>query len=103
MEEMGYGVLDKNEGTPPLNLIENYELLTGLNRLNCAVELYYYPYEQHQPDHPKARLESLQRNLDWYCFWLLGSERAKPDDEGQYSRWRLMRLQSDNPGTTSRR
>jgi hypothetical protein len=100
MEEMGYGILDSSEQAPPLNLIQNYELFTGLNRLGRAVELYYYPYEQHQPDHPQARLESLQRNLDWYRFWLLGSERAKPEDEGQYNRWRLMRTQSDQPETT---
>jgi dipeptidyl aminopeptidase/acylaminoacyl peptidase len=101
MEEMGYGITDDNEQTPPLNLVQNYELFTGLNRLGRAVELYYYPYEQHQPDHPQARLESLQRNLDWYSFWLLGSEREKPADGEQYDRWRLFRLLSDKSGTIS--
>jgi len=101
MEEMGYGITDDNEQTPPLNLVQNYELFTGLNRLGRAVELFYYPYEQHQPDHPQARLESLQRNVDWYCFWLLGSEREKPMDGEQYSRWRLLRLLSEKPGTIS--
>ncbi|NYF51644.1 prolyl oligopeptidase family serine peptidase [Tunturiibacter gelidoferens] len=99
MEEMGYGITDDNEQTPPLNLMQNYELFTGLNRLGRAVELYYYPYEQHQPDHPQARLESLQRNLDWYSFWLLGSEREMPADREQYDRWRLFRLRSDKSGT----
>jgi dipeptidyl aminopeptidase/acylaminoacyl peptidase len=101
MEEMGYGIADDNEQRPPLNLVQNYELFTGLNRLGRAVELYYYPYEQHQPDHPQARLESLQRNVDWYGFWLLGSEREKPEDGEQYARWRLLRLRSDKTGTIS--
>jgi dipeptidyl aminopeptidase/acylaminoacyl peptidase len=101
MEEMGYGVTDDNEQMPPLNLIQNYELFTGLNRLHRAVELYYYPYEQHQPDHPQARLESLQRNLDWYSFWLMGSEREKPEDREQYDRWRSLRLRSDRTGMVS--
>jgi hypothetical protein len=37
-----------------------------LNRLGKPAQLYYYPNENHLPDDPKARLATLQRNLDWY-------------------------------------
>ena len=47
--------------------------------------------ESHQPDHPKARLASLQRNVDWYRFWLLGEERSSPEDTDQYKRWESFR------------
>jgi dipeptidyl aminopeptidase/acylaminoacyl peptidase len=94
MEEMGYGVQYDNEQAPPRNLIAHYELFTGLNRLNKPVEMYYYPLEGHIPDHPLARLASLQRNVDWYRFWLQGYERANPEDPEQYKRWeRLQELQ----------
>ncbi|MGC2161537.1 MAG: hypothetical protein WA634_06505, partial [Silvibacterium sp.] len=72
MEEMGYGVPFKDKGALPLDLAYSFELFTGLSRLGKPVELYYYPTEDHQPDHPLARLASLQRNLDWYRFWLQG-------------------------------
>jgi hypothetical protein len=55
------------------------------------VELYFYPNEAHQPDHPLARISSLQRNLDWYRFWLQGYERPNPEEPQQYVRWRELR------------
>lgn len=91
MEEMGYGVPFDNPKAPPLSLAAKWELFTGLNRLGKPVELYYYPNEVHQPDHPKARLATLQRNLDWYRFWLQDYERPQPSDTGQYIRWRHLR------------
>lgn len=97
LEVMGYGVADDKIGSSPLNLSSRYEITTGLNRLKRPVELYYYPTEQHQPDHPRARLASLQRNIDWYRFWLQGYERPSPEDPGQYNRWRQMRhLQNES-------
>lgn len=91
MEEMGYGISYDNEQAPPLPLISHFELFTGLNRLNKPVELYYYPLEGHTPDHPQARLASLQRNVDWYRFWLQGYERPNPEDPDQYKRWEHLR------------
>lgn len=91
MEEMGYGVPYTSIFAPPLHLAIPYEIFVGLTRLRKPVELYYYPDEDHQPDHPKARLASLQRNVDWYRFWLQGYERPHPSDIDQYVRWRSMR------------
>jgi hypothetical protein len=63
------------------------------------VEMYYYPDEEHAPDHPQARLASLQRNVDWYRFWLRGYERPNPEDPDQYARWhQLMKLQQEDAG-----
>jgi dipeptidyl aminopeptidase/acylaminoacyl peptidase len=90
MEVMGYGEPYRKTFVPPLNLATHLELFTGLNRLNKPVELYYYPTEGHQPEHPQARLASLQRNLDWYRFWLQGYERPNPEDPDQYDRWRKL-------------
>jgi dipeptidyl aminopeptidase/acylaminoacyl peptidase len=95
MEEMGYGVSYDNENTLPRSLMVHYELFTGLNRLNKPVELYYYPLEGHTPDHPQARLASLQRNVDWYRFWLQGYERPNPEDPDQYKRWEHLRELQD--------
>jgi dipeptidyl aminopeptidase/acylaminoacyl peptidase len=91
MEEMGYGVPYDDPERPPSNLVTHFELFTGLNRLNVPVELYYYPLEDHAPDHPQARLASLQRNVDWYRFWLQGYERPNPEDPDQFKRWEHLR------------
>ena len=89
MEVMGYG--DNLSSRPPDNLAVKEELFLGLSDLNKPVELYYYPDEQHQPVHPQARIASLQRNVDWYRFWLQGYERLNPEDSDQYKRWKRLR------------
>ena len=91
MEEMGHGTRDEVQGSIPLNLAVHYEVARGLARLGKPAELYYYPDEIHQPDHPKARLASVQRNVDWYRFWLQGYERPNPEDPEQYKRWERLR------------
>jgi dipeptidyl aminopeptidase/acylaminoacyl peptidase len=90
-EVMGNGMEDNDRERPPMNLAVHEELLVGLSRLHKPVEFYYYPYEQHQPEHPKARIASLHRNIDWFRFWLQGYERSMPEDADQYKRWDLMR------------
>jgi len=92
MEEMGGlepGVY--NDRAPPLNLAAHYEVFTGLNRLNKPVEMYFYPYEEHQMDHPQARFSSMQRNVDWYRFWLEGEEDPGSAKADQYARWHQLR------------
>jgi dipeptidyl aminopeptidase/acylaminoacyl peptidase len=91
MEEMGDGVPFDNPSLLPINLAQSFEVFAGLNRMQNPVELYYYPNEAHEPEHPRARLATLERNVDWYRFWLQGYERPNAEDPDQYSRWRKLR------------
>jgi hypothetical protein len=91
MEQMGYGIPYDRPDAPPYSLVSSFEVFSGLNRLSKPVELYYYPNEGHTPEHPQARLATMQRNLDWYCFWLQGYERPSPEDPNQYPRWHKLR------------
>jgi hypothetical protein len=69
-----------------------FEFFTALSRLAKAVELYRYPTGDHPLDTPLERFASLQRNLDWFRFWMQGYEGAAPDyDPKQYARWRALR------------
>ncbi|WP_158792087.1 S9 family peptidase [Granulicella sp. L60] len=99
IEVMGYGFHEelpyKSPEKVPGNLIHYYELRESLFRLSKPFELYYYPDEQHQPDHPKARIASLQRNVDWYRFWLQGYEDDDQRKNDQYRRWRALKAQRD--------
>jgi dipeptidyl aminopeptidase/acylaminoacyl peptidase len=91
LEEMGRGQAYRNETYPPVSLARSFELFTGLNRLHKPVELYYYPNENHQSQSPKARLANVQRNLDWYRFWLQDYQSPLPADSDQFLRWRKLR------------
>jgi dipeptidyl aminopeptidase/acylaminoacyl peptidase len=97
MEQMGYGIHYDKVEAPPLSLAVSFEVFSGLNRLNKPVELYYYPNEDHTPEHPQARLATMQRNVDWFRFWLKGEEDPDPAKAEQYKRWReLRKLQQQN-------
>jgi dipeptidyl aminopeptidase/acylaminoacyl peptidase len=100
MEEMGNGI-QYSQTAPQLSLAASYEVFMGLTRLHKPVELYYYPNEEHTFDHPQALQSNLQRNLDWFRFWLEGYERPNPEDPEQYARWtRLRSLQREDDGSS---
>jgi dipeptidyl aminopeptidase/acylaminoacyl peptidase len=67
------------------------EFFTALNRLGKQVELYHYPKGGHPLDTPIERFMSLQRNVDWFRFWMQGYERSDSEDPEQYHRWRALR------------
>lgn len=76
--------------------INAYEFFAALHRQGKPVELYFYPNGQHALDSPFERVASLQRNVDWFRFWLQGYEGKAPDyDPDQYSRWRKLREQHE--------
>jgi dipeptidyl aminopeptidase/acylaminoacyl peptidase len=96
MEEMGNRITDEiNDSAPPVALAASYEVFAGLSRLGSPVELYFYPKEDHQPNDPQARWATMQRNVDWYRFWLQGYERPDPEDPGQYLRWRRFKVEQN--------
>jgi dipeptidyl aminopeptidase/acylaminoacyl peptidase len=89
MEYVGYGEL-------PNGPTQAYEFFTALYRQDKPVELFFYPRGNHPLDTPFERVASLQRNLDWFRFWIQGYEGTAPDyDPDQYLRWRKMRGERD--------
>jgi dipeptidyl aminopeptidase/acylaminoacyl peptidase len=93
MEAMGHGVSNEIPGEIPPKLAAKYETFVGLEKLNRPVELYFFPNQGHMPDAPKARIESLQQNVDWFRFWLQGCEDTDAAKADQYSRWRQLRIE----------
>jgi dipeptidyl aminopeptidase/acylaminoacyl peptidase len=93
IEEMGHGVGNDVPGEIPPLLATKYEILVGLEKLKRPVELYFFPNQDHMPDAPQARMESLQQNVDWFRFWLQDYEDPDPAKESQYSRWRHLRME----------
>lgn len=64
-------------------------------------DLYAFPDEPHQKFQPRHKLASYDRNLDWFCFWLLGYEDPDPRKADQYGRWRVMKV-GTSPADRSR-
>lgn len=90
-EVMGHGKQYADPDAPPDNVAIHNEIFVGLSQLHKPVEYYYYPNETHEPEHPQARIANLQRNVDWFRFWLQGYERPNPEDPNQYKRWEHLR------------
>jgi dipeptidyl aminopeptidase/acylaminoacyl peptidase len=70
-------------------------LFPTLKEARKAVELIVYPGERHPKVQPVHRLRVYQRNVDWFRFWLLGSEDPDSTKSEQYLRWRALRALRD--------
>lgn len=69
-----------------------YEFHSALLSLGKPVELYFYPFGDHPLDTPFERVASLQRNVDWFRFWMQGVTSTPPDyDPKQSARWNLLK------------
>ncbi|MDT8068489.1 MAG: prolyl oligopeptidase family serine peptidase [Terriglobia bacterium] len=85
MEYTGHGHL-------PYGPIGAFEFFTALYRQDKPVELYFYPLGDHPLDTPLERVASLQRNVDWFRFWIQSYEGQSPSyDPDQFQRWRELR------------
>ena len=69
------------------------EMRTALLRAGVPVEFWVYPGEGHIFTGPEHRYISMERNLDWFKFWLKGDEDPVPTKKSQYLRWRQLRKQ----------
>jgi hypothetical protein len=89
------------EFTSPIE--DAYELFIALARQGKPVELYCYPKGSHPLDTPLERVASLQRNVDWFRFWMKREEDPDPAKADQYTRWRgLRKLQKQNSTEANR-
>ena len=60
----------------------------------APTEYVVYPRTGHNASLPHIQREIAERNLDWFTFWLQGTEQPSPDKESQYARWRQKRADS---------
>lgn len=72
--------------------IDGLEFFVALRKQNQAAELFFYPRGDHVLENPSERVSSLQRNLDWFRFWMQDYVGQSPFyDPGQFSRWRALK------------
>lgn len=65
----------------------NIELAARLGAKGKAVDLWAFPDEQHVKVQPRHKLAVYERNLDWFCYWLLGAVDPSPAKRAQYALW----------------
>ncbi len=66
------------------------ESLTALWREGVPHEMVIYPGEGHNLSSPVLQLESVERNLDWFDYWMLGKKDPDARKQAQYQRWEAM-------------
>lgn len=76
--------------------VGSYEFFIALRRQQKPADLFYYPYGEHELDTPAERIASLQRNVDWFRFWMQGYERPDAQASKQYARWRSLKALNES-------
>jgi dipeptidyl aminopeptidase/acylaminoacyl peptidase len=74
----------------------------ALQHYGVPVDFFVYPNDSHVTEQPEHRYRSMQRNLDWFEFWLLGKENPTPSSGEQYDRWRRFRSTLDRMAASGR-
>jgi len=76
--------------------VQDYATLKQYGR---AVEMSVYPDEHHNKWQPAHRKAIYEKNLDWFDFWLQGTEDGAPSKRPQYDRWEQMRRNATKVGS----
>jgi dipeptidyl aminopeptidase/acylaminoacyl peptidase len=86
------------------------EFLSALWRQGVPHEMIIYPKTGHNLTSPILQLESINRNLDWFDYWMLDKKDPSQAKQEQYARWekmtedmkRMRERDSARPSRTSR-
>jgi dipeptidyl aminopeptidase/acylaminoacyl peptidase len=76
---------------PDSEILISVQLFRQLIELRKPVELFVYYEEPHFKVQPRHLHEINERNLDWFNFWLRGTEDPAAVKQEQYERWRTLR------------
>jgi len=66
---------------------QGLEFQTSLWRCGVPNELIIYPKTGHNIARPAQEAESMERNLDWFDYWMLGKTDSSREKQEQYIRW----------------
>jgi dipeptidyl aminopeptidase/acylaminoacyl peptidase len=70
--------------------VQGLEFQTALWRCGVPHELIVYPKTGHNMSRPAQEAESMERNLDWFDYWMLGKTDPSAEKQAQYERWKRM-------------
>jgi dipeptidyl aminopeptidase/acylaminoacyl peptidase len=70
--------------------LSGYMFAGALQRAGVPMEYVVYPNTGHNIYLPSLQLESMNRTLDWFVYWLQGERDPDPAKAAQYARWDTM-------------
>ncbi|WP_207222672.1 prolyl oligopeptidase family serine peptidase [Herbihabitans rhizosphaerae] len=73
------------------NSVANTELYSYVRARTTPAELVTFPGENHLLQQPANRAAAMNRNLQWFDYWLLDRRSDDPSTVDQYARWDAMR------------
>ena len=73
------------------SFLGGWQWFSGLSLLGKTPDYLWLPHGTHLLVKPWERIASLERNVDWFSFWLKGKEDADPAKRDQYGRWEQLR------------
>ncbi len=74
-----------------------WQSFAGLTLLKKRVDFVWLPYGMHLLVKPWERLVSQQGNVDWFNFWLNGTDDPDPLKSAEYERWKKLRPAEARP------
>lgn len=89
--------------TPILYNLSDAELtnaaqaIATLQEARKPFDAYIYPGEFHIKHQPRHLQRIMERNVDWFDFWLLDAVDPAPEKREQYLRWFELRSRSNRP------
>ncbi|HEY0683716.1 MAG TPA: Atxe2 family lasso peptide isopeptidase [Steroidobacter sp.] len=78
---------------PAAEMLNLIRLVKHLAEAGKPYDAYVFRDETHTKWQPAHLHASVQRNLDWFAFWLQDREDPDPAKADQYARWRKLREQ----------
>ena len=84
--------------------ISMWQPYNGLRYLKKPVDMVALNTDEHVLTNPVERMTSQSLSVDWFRFWLQGSQDSDPAKADQYKRWRelrTMQAENDKKGTAT--
>jgi dipeptidyl aminopeptidase/acylaminoacyl peptidase len=74
---------------------QGLEFESALWRCGVPSELIFYPKTGHNMARPAQEAEAMQRNLDWFDYWMFQKENSSAGSSDQYARWKQLQPSAD--------
>ena len=110
VDAVGGGDKDLTATAPVLIAVEAkgaismWQPYNGLRYLKKPVDMVALNTDEHVLTNPVERMTSQSLSVDWFRFWLQGSQDSDPAKADQYKRWRelrTMQAENDKKGTAT--
>jgi dipeptidyl aminopeptidase/acylaminoacyl peptidase len=69
-------LIQHGEADARVPISQGFELYNALRRQNVPTKMVVYPRQPHGFTEPKMTKDAMERNLEWFDRWILGSKQS---------------------------